>query len=150
MLSLSIVTLRSDTRTGPREGRWSSCRSAGESWLTWCAITSFRWRGIARRSKGASLSGYPADAESVVRSRALTWARAPAGERWRYAVSKGTRAHDRTKLQEPPTNRAHVSRRIVCPPGPNAGSFVNLFQSLGDHQRLYSASLIVALTLAAL
>jgi Family of unknown function (DUF6526) len=30
------------------------------------------------------------------------------------------------------------------------GSFVNLFQSLGDHQRLYSASLIVALTLAAL
>jgi hypothetical protein len=30
------------------------------------------------------------------------------------------------------------------------GSFVNLFQSLGDHQRLYSASLIVALTVAAL
>ena len=30
------------------------------------------------------------------------------------------------------------------------GSFVNLFQSLGDHQRLYNASLIVALTLAAL
>ena len=30
------------------------------------------------------------------------------------------------------------------------GSLVNLFQSLGDHQRLYSASLIVALTLAAL
>ena len=30
------------------------------------------------------------------------------------------------------------------------GSFVNLFQSLGDHQRLYSASLIVALTIAAL
>ena len=29
------------------------------------------------------------------------------------------------------------------------GSFVNLFQSLGDHQRLYSASLIVALTVAA-
>ena len=28
------------------------------------------------------------------------------------------------------------------------GSFVNLFQSLGDHQRLYSASLIVALTVA--
>ena len=30
------------------------------------------------------------------------------------------------------------------------GSFVNLFQSLGDHQRLYSASLIVALTVAVL
>ena len=30
------------------------------------------------------------------------------------------------------------------------GSFVNLSQSLGDHQRLYSASLIVALTVAAL
>lgn len=30
------------------------------------------------------------------------------------------------------------------------GSFVNLFQSLGDHQRLYSASLLVALTVAAL
>lgn len=30
------------------------------------------------------------------------------------------------------------------------GSFVNLYQSLGDHQRLYSASLIVALSLAAL
>ena len=30
------------------------------------------------------------------------------------------------------------------------GSFVNLFQSLGDYQRLYSASLIVALTVAAL
>ena len=30
------------------------------------------------------------------------------------------------------------------------GSLVNLFQSLGDHQRLYSASLIVALTVAVL
>ena len=29
------------------------------------------------------------------------------------------------------------------------GSLVNLYQSWGDHQRLYSASLIVALTLAA-
>lgn len=30
------------------------------------------------------------------------------------------------------------------------GSIVNLYQSMGDHQRLYSASLIVALTIACL
>jgi len=30
------------------------------------------------------------------------------------------------------------------------GSFVNLWQSLGDHQRLYSASLIVAMSVALL